>query len=155
MPFKTNALARACLFACLFLSSFQVFSQKKITGRIISNADKQPLLGATVEVKGKKTATQTTADGTFVIEALVVTAAGWIGWIEGSLLIPWLLNNHWLYGEPAAYVDSIHVPEFFRISENAIDLPILPLFSGVLAIIASAYSAFRDSRARASTREKV
>ena len=93
--------------------------------------------------------------GTFVIEVLVITAAGWIGWIEGSLLIPWLLNNHWLYGEPVAYVDSIYVPEFFGISENAIDLPILPLLSGVLAIIASAYSAFRDSRARASIRERV
>jgi len=93
--------------------------------------------------------------GTFVIEVLVITAAGWVGWIEGSLLIPWLLNNRSIYGEPSAYVDSIHVPEFFGISENVIGLPILPLLSGVLAIIASAYSAFSDSRARPSIREKV
>ncbi|HVU53537.1 MAG TPA: TonB-dependent receptor [Puia sp.] len=83
MPFKTNALLRACMFLCLFLFTHQLFAQKKITGRIISSADKQPLLGATVEVKGKKTATQTTADGTFSIEAadnstLVISSVGFV-----------------------------------------------------------------------------
>lgn len=81
MPFKTNALIRACIFLCLFLFTSQLFAQKKITGRVISNADKQPLLGATVEVKGKKTAAQTSADGTFTIEAadnstLVISSVG-------------------------------------------------------------------------------
>ncbi|MES1161114.1 MAG: carboxypeptidase-like regulatory domain-containing protein, partial [Bacteroidota bacterium] len=83
MPFKTNARIRACLFLCLFFSSHLLFAQKKITGKVISNADKQPVLGATVEVKGKSTATQTTADGTFTIEAadnstLVITSIGFL-----------------------------------------------------------------------------
>jgi len=81
MPFKTNALLRACLFLCLFLPSHLLFAQKKITGKVISSGDKQPLLGATVEVKGQKTFTQTAADGTFTIEAadnstLVITSVG-------------------------------------------------------------------------------
>src|SRR5579871_4624607 len=69
MPFKTNALVRACLCVCLLLSGFSLFAQKKVTGRVISNADKQPVIGATVQVKGGKAATQTGPDGFFTIEA--------------------------------------------------------------------------------------
>jgi len=81
MPFKTNALQRACLFLCLFLSSHLLFAQKKITGKVIGNGDKQPILGATVQVRGKNVATQTAADGTFTIDAndnstLVITSIG-------------------------------------------------------------------------------
>src|SRR5882757_5587277 len=81
MPFKTNALLKACLLACLTLSSFSLFAQKTITGRIIGNTDKQPIVGATVQVKGSKVATQTGADGSFSISAkdnntLVISSVG-------------------------------------------------------------------------------
>lgn len=81
MPFKTKALQRACLFLCLFLSSHLLFAQKKITGKVIGSADRQPVLGATVQVKGKNMAVQTAADGTFTIDAsdnstLVITSIG-------------------------------------------------------------------------------
>lgn len=82
MPFKTNALLRACLFLCLFLPSHLLFAQQKITGRIINNADKQPVVGATVQVRGTKTATSTGTDGSFTITAagnvvLVISSVGY------------------------------------------------------------------------------
>jgi TonB-dependent starch-binding outer membrane protein SusC len=58
MTFKTNSALRVCLLVCLVLTSSLLFAQKKIAGRIISNTDKQPLSGATVQVKGGKLATQ-------------------------------------------------------------------------------------------------
>src|ERR1700744_6512781 len=81
MSFKTNSLLRACALAFLVFSGFTLFAQKKVTGKIISNLDKQPLIGATVQVKGTKVAVQTTADGTFVIDAgdnatLVISSVG-------------------------------------------------------------------------------
>ncbi len=69
MPFKTNVLARyTCVLLSLLLSS-SIFAQKAVTGRVTSNADKQPIAGATIQVKGTKVATQTSLDGTFSIEA--------------------------------------------------------------------------------------
>ena len=81
MPFKTNSLLRACLVVCLLLTGFTLFAQKKVTGRIIGSVDKQPVLGATVQVKGANTATQTGPDGTFTITApdngtLVISSVG-------------------------------------------------------------------------------
>src|ERR1700743_162122 len=81
MTFKTNRALRVCLLVCLVLTSTLLFAQKKITGKIISNVDKQPLAGATVQVKGGKGATQTAADGTFSIDAgdnstLIISSVG-------------------------------------------------------------------------------
>ncbi len=81
MSFKTNSLLRACALAFLVFSGFSLFAQKKVTGKIISNLDKQPLIGATVQVKGTKSAVQTTAEGAFVIDAgdnatLVISSVG-------------------------------------------------------------------------------
>jgi len=82
MPFKTNSLLRVCLLACLVLSGFNLFAQKKISGKVISNADKQPLVGATVQVKGGKQAVPSNPDGTFVLDVpkensvLHITAIG-------------------------------------------------------------------------------
>ncbi len=81
MCLKTNSLLRACIVACLVLSGFSVFAQKKVTGKIISSLDKQPLVGATIQVKGTNVAVQTDADGAFAVEAkdnatLVITSVG-------------------------------------------------------------------------------
>src|SRR5258708_5747701 len=81
MPFKTNASLKVCLLACLSLLSFSLFAQKTITGKVVSNADKQPIVGATVQVKGSKIATSTGADGSFSIPAndnstLVISSVG-------------------------------------------------------------------------------
>src|SRR6266566_4796299 len=70
MPFKTNVLARYyCCLAIVLLCSSSLFAQKTVTGKVTSNADKQPIAGATVQVKGTKIATQTNADGTFSVSS--------------------------------------------------------------------------------------
>jgi TonB-linked SusC/RagA family outer membrane protein len=69
MPFKTNSLLKACLLACLVFSGLNLFAQKKVSGRIVGSADKQPVVGATIQVKGGKGAVQTSAEGTFTIDA--------------------------------------------------------------------------------------
>ena len=67
----------------LLLLTCSLFAQKTVTGRIINNADKQPITGATVQVKGTKVATQTGSDGTFSINAprdndvLVISVIGY------------------------------------------------------------------------------
>lgn len=81
MLFKTNSILRVCVLVCLALSSTSLFAQKKITGKVISGTDKQPLNGATVQVKGSKAATQTAADGSFAIDAgdnstLIISSVG-------------------------------------------------------------------------------
>lgn len=62
-PLKVNFF-----FIILLLFSFTGFSQKTITGKVISNASKQPILGATIQVKGTHLATQTNNNGSFSID---------------------------------------------------------------------------------------
>ncbi len=68
MPFKTNVLARYALAVLLLSFSLNTIAQKTVTGRVTSNSDKQALPGATIQVKGTKTATQTGVDGSFSIK---------------------------------------------------------------------------------------
>src|SRR5579859_5787942 len=82
MPFKTNYLGRLMpLLSLLFICS-GLFAQTEVTGRIVSNTDKQPILGVTVQVRGSRTAVQSDADGRFSIKipsansTLVITAVG-------------------------------------------------------------------------------
>jgi TonB-linked SusC/RagA family outer membrane protein len=82
MPFKTNVLARYCGIVLSLLLCSNLFAQKTVTGRVISIADRQPIAGATVQVKGTKLATQTLSDGTFSINSpkdnsiIVITVIG-------------------------------------------------------------------------------
>ncbi len=81
MPTKFKLLAGLST-AFLLLLSVSLFAQTSVTGRVISNADKQPIVGATVQVKGGKAATLTGSDGTFTINSstkvssLVITIVG-------------------------------------------------------------------------------
>jgi len=82
MPFKTNVLASWCCTVLFLLLSSSLLAQKSVTGRVISNADKQPIVGATIQIKGTKVATQTGTDGSFSISSskeigtLIVTVVG-------------------------------------------------------------------------------
>src|SRR5450432_471996 len=82
MPTKFKLLAGLNTALLLFLS-LSLFAQTTITGRVLSNADKQPVVGATVQVKGGKSATLTGSDGSFTItssqkvSALVITIVGY------------------------------------------------------------------------------
>lgn len=82
MPFKTNVLVSCCCTVLFLFLSTGLLAQKSVTGRVISNADKQPIVGATVQVKGTQIATQTGTDGSFSIASpkdigtLLVTVVG-------------------------------------------------------------------------------
>ncbi|HVU95753.1 MAG TPA: TonB-dependent receptor [Puia sp.] len=85
MPSKTNGACKGYgLGVIALLLSFSLFAQTTITGRVIGKLDNQPVLGATVQVKGSKAATSTGADGTFSLKlpgnnanpTLVITAIG-------------------------------------------------------------------------------
>ena len=60
-----------CLFSVIALLLFTVAQAQtgRITGRVISEDDKLPLPGVTIQVKGKSAATQTNAEGAYSIEA--------------------------------------------------------------------------------------
>ena len=82
MPFKTNALTRGYWCILLTFLSTGVFAQKTVTGKILSNTDKQPVVGATIQVKGSGGATQTDVNGAFSLKVpgdravLVISAVG-------------------------------------------------------------------------------
>jgi TonB-linked SusC/RagA family outer membrane protein len=81
MPTKFKLIAGLSTAMMLFVS-FSLFAQIPITGRVLSNSDKQPIAGATVQIKGTKIGTQTGADGSFTINTnrqnsvLVITVVG-------------------------------------------------------------------------------
>lgn len=66
------------------ISSFQIYAQNvRISGTVLSDADKYPIIGANVLVKGTTTGTFTDADGNFAIEApanatLIVSYIGYL-----------------------------------------------------------------------------
>lgn len=78
MRFKCLKL---CFLAVLLIAVTTAFGQtRKITGKVVGD-DAQPLSGASVTIKGKTTATQTSSTGEFIIDAkegdvLVFTSTG-------------------------------------------------------------------------------
>lgn len=78
LPLPIKGLVFALFFA---LVSFTANAQKTVVGKV-AGADNRPVEGATVSVKGTKTATQTDANGTYKITVpndqsiLVITAVG-------------------------------------------------------------------------------
>lgn len=55
------------ILVVLLLFSGNMFAQKTITGKVISDSGKQSIAGATIQVKGTNSATQTNSDGSFSI----------------------------------------------------------------------------------------
>jgi TonB-dependent starch-binding outer membrane protein SusC len=83
MPTKIKFPARCALFALFFtFLSFSLHAQKAITGTIVNGKDQQPVIGATVTVKGANIATQTDINGSFKLtvpndkSVLVISAIG-------------------------------------------------------------------------------
>lgn len=80
MPSKLTA--RLWLTCTVLLFATIVVAQTTVTGKITSGADKQPVFGATVSVKGSNVATQTNQSGAYTIlvpsgnSILVVTFIG-------------------------------------------------------------------------------
>jgi TonB-linked SusC/RagA family outer membrane protein len=81
MPNKSKFLSGITV-GLLFFFNQNLFAQSVITGRVLA-PDKKPVAGATVEVKGSKTATLTGADGNFSIHSaakvneLIISSIGY------------------------------------------------------------------------------
>src|SRR5215813_3140725 len=77
---KLTARGTALTLSVL-LFSMVVFGQKTVTGKV-TGPDNQPIIGATISIKGTNVATQTSASGDFTISVpggrntLVVTSVG-------------------------------------------------------------------------------
>jgi TonB-dependent starch-binding outer membrane protein SusC len=82
MPLKNQLFLRSAMLSLIFLfCSIGVFAQKAVIGKVTNNATGQPLVGATVAIKGTTSVTVTGNDGTFSINApanatLLVTSIG-------------------------------------------------------------------------------
>lgn len=80
---KNDRLAiRLCATLFLIFSTFSLFAQKTVTGTVTNSKDNQPIVGASVLVKGTTTGVVTSGTGTFSINVpsgknmLVVTSVG-------------------------------------------------------------------------------
>lgn len=83
MLFKTLLLQKrkVCLSILCILISFTAIAQPRVTGKVIGSDDNQPIIGATVHIKGSTVGTMTNLQGAFSINAkqgdiLVVTYIG-------------------------------------------------------------------------------
>src|SRR5215210_1710918 len=79
---KQDCFAKFIFFILLLIASSSVFAQKRITGKITNQETNQPIAGATVQVKGSTTGTQTASDGSFAVSTtetnptLIVSSVG-------------------------------------------------------------------------------
>ncbi|MBK7306817.1 MAG: TonB-dependent receptor plug domain-containing protein [Chitinophagaceae bacterium] len=69
------------LASVMFFLTLAAFSQNAVTGKVTDSKDGTPVAGATITLKGTKTATQSAADGSFKINAtptgvLVISSVG-------------------------------------------------------------------------------
>ncbi|HXB94673.1 MAG TPA: SusC/RagA family TonB-linked outer membrane protein [Puia sp.] len=87
MRIKTNVAWKGyCLAITLLLFSLTTFSQRTITGRVVSKNDNGPVPLATVAVKGSHVAAASGQDGSFILKlpnnlangSLVVSAVGFV-----------------------------------------------------------------------------
>ncbi len=83
MSIKNTLVLKSCgLSIGLLLFSFGLLAQKTVTGSVTNVADNQPIVAATVQVKGTNDATESKSDGTFSINVpkensvLVITVVG-------------------------------------------------------------------------------
>jgi TonB-linked SusC/RagA family outer membrane protein len=58
-----------CALLLLLLTSSSLYAQQAITGKVISGDDRQPVIGATIKVKGANRGAVTDATGSFAISA--------------------------------------------------------------------------------------
>lgn len=67
--FTNNSIKKNFLFLLMILSSFTVFSQKQISGRILEWGNEDPVPGVNIVIKGTFTGTVSDMDGKFTITA--------------------------------------------------------------------------------------
>ncbi len=80
---KKYALLSTVLLFFALLLQFNSSAQQTVSGKVISKADNQPIVGATVKVDGANVATQTQPDGSFTITSkktfanLIISVVGY------------------------------------------------------------------------------
>ena len=68
--FTNSAIAKAIMLGVVFsFMAFTAFGQRTITGTVVSAEDDEPLIGATIQIKGGTTGTVTDLDGAFRVQA--------------------------------------------------------------------------------------
>ena len=58
-----------CILVLCALSSLVVTAQTRITGKVIGSDDKQPVIGATIKIKGTNVGVVTDVNGAFALNA--------------------------------------------------------------------------------------
>lgn len=78
-----------CLLVLCTLSSLVVTAQTKITGKVIGSDDKQPVIGATIKIKGTNTGVVTDVNGNFTLSGKVgyVLIVSYIGYQPKSVTV--------------------------------------------------------------------
>src|SRR5580692_13043892 len=79
-----------CLLILCTLSSLVVTAQTRITGKVIGSDDKQPIIGATVKIKGTNVGVVTDVNGVFTLtgKAGYVLVISYIGYQAKSVTVP-------------------------------------------------------------------
>lgn len=68
---KTSAWGRCLVALILMWLPFSAFAQQKVTGTVVDGNNGEPIIGATIKVKGGGTGAVTDLDGNFSIDAQV------------------------------------------------------------------------------------
>ena len=78
-----------CILILCTLSSLVVTAQTKITGKVIGSDDKQPIIGATVKIKGTNVGVVTDVNGDFALTGKVgyVLVISYIGYQPKSVTV--------------------------------------------------------------------
>jgi len=78
-----------CLLLCCIVSSLVVTAQTKHTGKVISSDDKQPVVGASVRIKGTNTGSVTDVNGDFTLSLSPgnVIEISYIGYITKDVTV--------------------------------------------------------------------
>src|SRR5688572_12323024 len=66
--FACRVLPTLCML--LFLSFSFAQTKRSVSGKVVGATDKKPVAGATVQVKGTRTATSTDGEGIFTIQGV-------------------------------------------------------------------------------------
>jgi TonB-dependent starch-binding outer membrane protein SusC len=64
---RSDFVFKALCFAVLLLITSSLYAQNRVTGKVINQADNQPIVGATVQEKGSSNTTLSGDDGSFAI----------------------------------------------------------------------------------------
>ena len=125
MKMKTTLVRFALTTLTAVLLSLGVFAQQTIKGTLKSSSG-EPLSGATITVKGKKTSVVTDANGSFSINALAndVLTASYIGYTNQDVKVGSGTSLNFILNASAASMDEVVVVGYGATSRKNLTLSI-------------------------------